>query len=361
MKTDFYPRALAAWIGSLPLDDHDEAVRIMLDYTPDIPLWVQLPKFAAEGMVAQFARGMPGLSAEGGRIYVDSAKEEFDDELLAFMEDYMAVSEGAGEIADSRFALEEQDAPGFYTFMRELARGACKPVAVKGQVTGPFTFGTGLVDQEGRAVFYNEQLRDAAVKLIAMKARWQVNRLKKYGVPVILFLDEPALAGFGSSAFISVSREDVDQCFSEVIEAVHREGGLAGIHVCANAEWSVILESGADIVSFDAYSYFDKFMLYSDQITRFLNNGGILAWGIVPTGDTEAIEKENEQTLYDLWLKEVSQIESLGFEKERIVSQSLITPSCGTGSLSREHAMRVIEINRRLSEMIRKYNTNQSG
>ncbi|MFP4194552.1 MAG: hypothetical protein ACOCQI_03200 [Desulfosalsimonas sp.] len=353
MSTDFNPRALAAWIGSLPLDDHDEAVRIMLDYTPDIPLWVQLPGFAAEGMVTQFAKGMPGLRSEDGRIYVDSGREDFDDEMLAFMETYMAVSEGSEEIADSRFALEKQDAPGFYTFIRELDRGACKPAAVKGQVTGPFTFGTGLVDQDGRAVFYNEQLRDAAVKLIAMKARWQVNRLKKYGVPVILFLDEPALAGFGSSAFISVSREDIDQCFAEVIEAVHQEGGLAGIHVCANAEWSVILESGADIVSFDAYSYFDKFMLYADQVRGFLNAGKILAWGIVPTGDTGAIEKETPESLYALWNKEVSQIESLGLERDRIVSQSLITPSCGTGSLSREHAVRVIDMNRRLSEMIR--------
>ncbi|MFP4452048.1 MAG: hypothetical protein ACLFNW_07680 [Desulfobacterales bacterium] len=353
MTIDFYPGALGAWIGSLPIDDHDEAVRIMLDHTPDIPLWVQLPKLAAEGMVAQFAKEMPGLTIKDGRLYVDAGKKDFDSEMLAFLEDYISVCEGTQDIGESRFALQKQDAPGFYTLMRELDKGGYKPAAVKGQVTGPFTFGTGLVDQDGRAVFYNEQLRDAAVKLIAMKARWQVNQLKKYGVPVILFLDEPALAGFGSSAFISVSRQDIDQCFAEVIEAVHQEEGLAGIHVCANAEWSVILESGADIVSFDAYSYFDKFMLYSDQIRRFLNDGRILAWGIVPTGDPEAIESQTAQSLYDLWLQEVSQIEALGFEKEKIISQSLITPSCGTGSLSLEHAMRVIDTNRRLSEMIR--------
>lgn len=353
MSNEFRPGALAAWIGSLPINDHEEAVRIMLDYTPDIPLWVQLPGFAAEGMVAQFARGMPGLTFKDGRMFVESSQESFDAEMLAFFEDYMAVSEGSQDISDSRFALQKEDAPGFFTFMKELDKGACNPSAVKGQVTGPFTFGTGLVDEEGRAVFYNEQLRDAAVKLISMKARWQVRQLKKYGVPVIVFLDEPALAGFGSSAFISVSREDIDQCFAEVIEAVHEEGGLAGIHVCANAEWSVILESGADIVSFDAYSYFDKFMLYEDQIRIFLNNGGLLAWGIVPTGDKDAIEEQTAESLYELWVKEAGRIEGLGISRDLIVSQSLITPSCGTGSLSLEHAMRVIDMNRRVSELIR--------
>ncbi|MGM0786386.1 MAG: hypothetical protein ACQETG_01600 [Thermodesulfobacteriota bacterium] len=358
MTTEFRPGALAAWIGSLPMNDHQEAVRVMLEYTPDIPLWVQLPGFAAEGMVAQFARGMPGLTVKDGRMFVESLKESFDEEMLTFFEDYMAVTDGSQDISDSRFALQKEEAPGFFTFMHELDNGTCSPAAVKGQVTGPFTFGTGLVDEQGRAVFYNEQLRDAAVKLIAMKARWQVRQLKKYGLPVIMFLDEPALAGFGSSAFISVSRQDIDQCFAEVIEAVHQEGGLAGIHVCANAEWSVILESGADIVSFDAYSYFDKFMLYADQVRMFLNNSGLLAWGIVPTGDKEAIENQSPESLHELWEKEASQVEALGVSREMIVSQSIVTPSCGTGSLSLEHAMKVIDMNRRLSELIR---ANQAG
>ncbi|MCF8027011.1 MAG: hypothetical protein K9K81_01460 [Desulfobacteraceae bacterium] len=353
MKNDFRPAGFPAWIGSLPMDDHEKAAELMFEYTPDIPLWVQLPKFAAEGMVAQFSKGMPGLARQEDKIFVDSDDERFDDALLGFYEAYMEVTEGGGDIAESRFAIHEDDAPGFYVFMRELDRGRYSPVAVKGQVTGPFTFGTGLVDKEGRAAFYNEHIRDAAVKLIAMKARWQVNQLKKYGLPVILFLDEPALAGFGSSAFISVSRGEIDVCFAEVIEAVHAEGGLAGVHVCANAEWPVILESDADIVSFDAYSYFDKFILYADAIRSFLNDGRILAWGIVPTGDTEAIASETPESLYNLWQDQTKRIEALGFERDQVIAQSLITPSCGTGSLSLEHAMRVIDMNRQVSEKIR--------
>lgn len=353
MENDFRPAGFPAWIGSLPMDDHEKAADLMFEYTPDIPLWVQLPKFAAEGMVAQFSKGMPGLTRQNDKIFVDSADERFDDALLGFYEDYMEVTEGGRDIAESRFAIHEDDAPGFYLFMRELDRGRCSPAAVKGQVTGPFTFGTGLVDKEGRAAFYNEHIRDAAVKLIAMKARWQVNQLKKYGLPVILFLDEPALAGFGSSAFISVSRGEIDACFAEVIEAVHAEGGLAGVHVCANAEWPVILESDADIVSFDAYSYFDKFILYADAIRSFLNDGRVLAWGIVPTGDPEAIVSETPESLYSLWQNQAERIEALGFERDQVIAQSLITPSCGTGSLSLEHAMRVIDMNRQVSEKIR--------
>lgn len=352
MKTDFRPGGLPAWIGSLPVKDHGEAVRLMLENSPEIPIWVQLPFFPAEGMVAQFAPGMPGLTEKDGRLYVDAA-DTFDHALLDFFEEYMAVTEGGQSISDSRFALTIKEAPGFFAFMEALDSHGGTPVAVKGQVTGPFTFGTSLTDQSGRALFYDPQLRDAAVKLIAMKARWQVSQLKKFNTPVILFLDEPALAGYGSSAFISVSRDDIDACFAEVIEAIHEEGGIAGVHVCANAEWPLILESRADIVSFDAYSYFDKFILYPEQIRRFIEEGGILAWGIVPTGDIDAIAAESSDSIYKRWEQAAGRIANLGFTRDRIISQSLITPSCGTGSLSLEQAGKVIRMTREVSARVR--------
>jgi hypothetical protein len=60
----------------------------------------------------------------------------------------------------------------------------------------------------------------------------------------------------------------------EVVDAIHADGGLAGIHVCANTDWSLVLESGADIVNFDAYAYFDRFILYGEsQIRDFLAAG----------------------------------------------------------------------------------------
>ncbi len=229
-------------------------------------------------------------------------------------------------------------------------------MAVKGQITGPVTFGTGLNDQNKKAIFYDDRLRDAAVKILAMKAGWQVRTLSKFGCPVILFFDEPALTGFGSSAFISISREDIEACFDEVIEAVHAEGGLAGIHVCANAEWPLILESTADIVSFDAYSYFDRFLLYPDELRKFFESGKIVAWGIVPTLNAEDVEKETTDSLVALWEERIEKVESLGIERSIILSQSLITPSCGTGSLSLEHATKVLRLTKEVSEQIRKKN-----
>jgi methionine synthase II (cobalamin-independent) len=226
-------------------------------------------------------------------------------------------------------------------------------VALKGQITGPLTLATGLTDQEKRAVFYDDRLLDVVVKTLAMKARWQVEKLSQWGVPAMVFIDEPGLAGFGTSAFISISREDIGRVLSEVIDAVHQAGGFAGVHVCANTDWSLILESPADILSFDAYGFFDRLSLYHDLLHSFFDQGRILAWGIVPTSYSEDINRETASNLVRKWEAQVSHLETLGIARTRILAQSLITPSCGTGSLSPGDAIKVLEMTREVSETLR--------
>jgi len=347
------PDCLPLLIGSFPLNDHLAASRMIMDYTPSIPLWVQLPVFPEEGMVPQFLPGMPGVVSQRGKTFIDTAAESFDDDLLLFFEDYMATNEDPDRLPTSRFALTETTGKGVAALLETLGRMEMPPVAVKGQVTGPVTFCTGVKDQAGRAIFYNETLREAAVKHLALNARWQIRTLSGPGCPVIIFIDEPALAGFGSSELISISKEAILGCLQEVVDAIHADGGLAGIHVCANTDWSLVLESGADIVNFDAYTYFDRFVLYGSQIREFLEAGRFLAWGIVPTLKPEEIERETVDSLNTALLERFRQIESLGIAPASLRSQSFITPSCGVGSLSLDLAKRVLALTRDLSATVR--------
>jgi hypothetical protein len=168
----------------------------------------------------------------------------------------------------------------------------------------------------------------------------------------LIFFDEPGLAGFGSSAFITITPEDINACLGEVYEGVREEGGLTGVHVCANTEWSVIFDTGVDIVSFDAYSYFDKLILFADQLVSFFKRGGILASGIVPTAP-EYIEQENMEGLVAKWFAQVEQLEKIGIARETVFRQTLITPSCGTGTVSEEQTLKVMEMTRDVSAAIR--------
>ena len=353
MTLPIQPECLPMLIGSMPMNDHAAASRLIMEHTPDIPVWAQLPIFPQEGMVPQFLPGMPAVVERDGKTYIDTTAETFDADLLAFFEDYMAVSEAPEQLPGSRFALTEATGKGVAALRAALAGLANPPAAVKGQVTGPITFCTGVKDQDGRAIFYNDTLRDAAVKHLALNARWQIRTLSGPGCPVILFIDEPALAGFGSSELISISKEEILACLQEVVAAIHADGGLAGIHVCANTDWSLVLESGADIVNFDAYAYFDRFILYGDQIRAFMTAGGFLAWGIVPTLKPEEIAQETVESLYTGWLARLEQVEALGLARETVLRHSFITPSCGVGSLSLDLAQRVLTLTKDLSSKIR--------
>lgn len=354
MAKKFPANGLPVLIGSFPLRDHAESVKLVFQYTPEIPLWVQLPAYREEGMIAQFQTGFPGLTLKTDKYFVDTSDPSFDNDVLEFYEDFMAVTEGDSGIEDSRFSLKADTAQGFFSLIEHLRSLSVHPLAIKGQITGPITFGLGLTDQDGKAIFYNEQLRDAAVKLLAQKARWQVKKLSSFGFPVIIFFDEPALAGFGSSAMISVSHDEVATCFEEVVGAVHNEGGLAGIHVCANADWSLILKSDADIISFDAYSFFDKLMLYPELVKQFIESGGLLAWGIVPTLNSDDIEKETVESLVSRWEAQSASIEAFGFDKAAILAQTFITPACGIGSLSLDLGNKVLALTRQVSDTLRK-------
>ncbi|MDP7354821.1 MAG: hypothetical protein QGE94_07060, partial [Desulfobacterales bacterium] len=227
MTTDrFEPNCLPVLTGSLPMNDHSKAAKMVKKFTPEIPSWVQLPVYKNEGMIAQFVQGLPGLRIEKETPFVDTETDSFEQEILQFYEEYIGVSEGTIDLYDTRFILKHDTASGFFELIDTMDRSAPWPVAVKGQITGPITFSLGVKIKNGKPIFYDEQLRDVAVKLLALKARWQVKKLSKFGCPVIIFFDEPGLAGFGSSELISISREEILACLDEMIEAVHAEGGL---------------------------------------------------------------------------------------------------------------------------------------
>jgi len=355
----FRANCLPILIGSLPLLQHEQAMRLIVEHTPEIPLWPQLPKNPREGMVRQFLGGFPGLVDQNKRFWIDTEGGSFEQEMAAFYEDYMRLEEDPESLSQSRFALDMASAAGFFSLQTFLTKEPAGHRTVKGQVTGPVTTGIGAKDQLGRSIFYDDNLRDMLVKLLAMKARWQVIQLQKFTeeLPPIIFIDEPGLVSFGSSSFSGVSMEMAAEPVAEVIAAIQQAGGLAGVHICANGDWGPALSSAADIISFDAYFYFDNFILFKEQLIDFLSRGGILAWGIVPTGDPLVVARESADSLFIKWREQLKILSTFGFSEKQLMEQTLIAPSCGTGSLPPELAEKVLAMTAELSKTARKHLT----
>jgi methionine synthase II (cobalamin-independent) len=351
----FEPCCLATTIGSLPHTDVARGTALMFESTPEIPSWVQFPKrIFQENMMVQFTEGMPGLKRNRDRMYFDTEAEEFADQLTEFFTRYLAAAENGDRDALEHFAISPEYAAGFTEFMIRLQEQNIPTVAVKGQVTGPFTLGINLLNQDDRCAYYEDQLRDVIVKTVAMKAMWQMKQLSQFSRQIIILIDEPSLINFGSQMFLTVSREDIIHDLNEVAAVIHNQGGLAGIHCEANTDWSLLMETDLDILVFDAFDHLQAITLYPVELSKFLERGGCLGWGIVPTLDREAAATETVSSLMLRFEEGINQLVGLGFDRELLLRRALITPSCGAGGVLTEPlAEHVLSLLSQLSTMLR--------
>ena len=344
----FEPRCLATAIGSLPHADARQAVEVVLASIPDAPIWPQLPANGInEQMEVQYSEGIPRvvIDRDKQRMYIDTSGDT-SLELADFYEKFLA------EDLDY-FEITPAFSKGIYALEGALeAAGGTRPF-IKVQTTGPLSFGLTIVDENKRAIHYNAEFADVVLKALAMKCRWQIRKFRKYAEGVICFIDEPILSAFGSSTYVSVTRDDVIARLGEMIEAVHAEGALAGVHCCGNTEWSLLIDAGVDIVNFDAFDYGESIALYPQAVKRHIEAGKVLAWGIVPTNSAK-IQAQTAESLTHKFSGLVDHLaKAAGLDRELILRQALITPSCGTGSLPVADAERVFSTLRETSAALR--------
>lgn len=343
----------ATAIGSFPHCSPEDAIRLILETIPRIPVWPQLPAHHNESMIIQYNEGMPGLVWRNNKLFFDTASPDFESGLMSFYESYLQALEMEAMPLDHRFGISPECSRGLYALLSALTRHKPALTAIKGQITGPVTLATSLKDQDGRNAYFDNRLREVVVKTLAMKARWQIHQFRFLEVPVIIFIDEPSLAAYGSTAFLGISERDVINDLQEIIEVIHAEGGLAGIHCCENTDWGILVKAGCDILNFDAYSFFEKVVLYAASVQEFLAHGKVLAWGLIPTGNPEDIAGETPDSLVQRWKGYIEVLSQKGIEPETAVRQALITPACGTGSLMPDVSQRVMRLLKDVSERLR--------
>ncbi len=338
---------IATGIGSLPVVDPDEAAALSLKYVREAPFWPQLPqRDFREHMDAQYSEALPGLIIDEvkKRVFFDTSRD-LTPELEKFFERYLEKDYGF-------FRMSGEYAPGFSAFVRAMKKGLPRGMRfIKGHITGPLTAGTSFKDETGKDIIHNEVLFDAVVKGLAMKAAWQIQELKQFNKPIIIFIDEPAMESLGS-AFSAVSQEVVAEKLNEIIDTIHELGGVTGIHCCGNADWPMLFNTRVDIVNFDAFGYMNKVMLYPGDIKKFIDRGGALAWGVVPTGAYTG--NETADMLVARLRKGMNQLEKEGLEHKAILKQCLITPSCGMGSLTPDKAEAILKLLREVSDRMQK-------
>jgi len=339
----------ATGIGTVPFKNTENSCVKILEQVRDIPFWPQLVQRShLEDMNIQFSEGLPLLQIdEKKRILVTSPESEIEKELTCFFEHFL-------EDDIDHFSISREYAQGLYMMTELIAQNPDQyGKYIKGHSVGPITFASSIKGPDGKSIISNPDLLDALTKGLAIKGLWQINKLASTGKKTIIFFDEPCLSGFGS-AFSPIERHQVIALLKEVIDYLREKSDtLIGIHCCGNTDWSMIAETGADIINFDAFAYMDYFLLYPDEIRNFIHKGGTIAWGIVPTLDLTSIE-----TADSLFLKLEKGLNTLyewGLDRKSIIKGSILTPACGMGTLEPASSLRVMELLIQLSNKMQAY------
>jgi methionine synthase II (cobalamin-independent) len=326
-------------IGSLPGADPVAASGMINKYLVDLPAWPQLPRRVnLENMYIQYSEGFPGIEVDKEKIRFERAAD-FDSKLEQLYAD-------SCENKTDGYPVSQEYAAGLYSFAS--SQKSKIPVA-KGQLIGPISWGLCVTDHTGKGIIYDDTLAEAIGKFLRLKASWQEKFLGSTARQTVIFIDEPYLASLGS-AFIALPNQQISHLISEVLAGI---SGIKGIHCCGATDWSLLLNLPIDIISFDAYNYLDSILCYQAELCSFVRKGKAISWGIIPN-DEDLLKNESTATIYDRFAEALAPLTREGIPIRDLVRQSIITPTCGLASLSRDAVEHVFTLLNCVSERIRR-------
>jgi hypothetical protein len=276
----------------------------------DIPFWPQLPKLSYyEDMYVQAMEHFPGVVIDEAnqRIYVNT--EKFMDDIPAYLEQ---------EDSPERFKLSPQFSLVYREFVaRDLS--ACR--SVRGQLISPVSLSLKIYDENGKPIAYNDEIRSLAFSFIQKKVNVQAEELRQRNERAFVWVDDPGL----EFIFNALCGYDNVKAKNELIDFFEGIEGPRGIHLCGRPDWDFLFSLPVEIVSFNAFAFGETAATY-ETVRRFIENGNIISWGIVPTYYDEFSNEDVislARRLEGIW----SLLEAKGVDRTLIARNSMLAPA----------------------------------
>jgi hypothetical protein len=332
---------LTTAMAVMPHRDVERALEMA--FSLDIPFWPQLPLLNYyEDMYVQASERFPGilldLENRTLRFSTDKFIQELEEVLAHFEEPPF-------------FDISPTYSVVYHRFLQSDLAG--RP-AIRGQLEGPISFGLNIHDQDNRPILFDDTVRSFMLDFMARRVNVQLKRLKEINPNAFMFVDEPGLQFIfsGMSGYNNIlARDDMNAFFAQIERP-------RGIHLCGNPDWDFLLGLDLDVLSLDMYSNGERFVSYAGSIRKFLDRGGILIWGMVPT-NFEPFEKEAVDSLARRLVALWQNLDRKGIELEYLLSRSLLSPATcclvnpdGASTVEKAFAM-TTELSRRLRDRFR--------
>jgi hypothetical protein len=306
----FEARCGTTAMGIMPHKDMDKALELVLGL--DIPFWPQLPHVSLyEDMYIQTSQNFPGIEInfDKGRLAFHTAK--FEESL----EDYFTKMEQT-----ETYALTPEYSVVFQKFLSKNLQGYR---AIRGQITGPVSFGFKILDENLKPIIYNEEVKTILFDFIQKKVNVQYQELKAKNQNAFVWVDEPGL-GYVFSGLSGYNDQQAKEDYFNFVQGLE---GPKGLHLCADVNLPYLLELGVEILSFDAFQIGFMPKEYTQSVGEFIKKGGIISWGIVPT-ELKALEIQTPDKLASIlsnYWEVISKNTDLSLVE--IAEQALVAPA----------------------------------
>jgi hypothetical protein len=300
---------LTTAMAVMPHTDPEQALETALSL--DVPFWPQLPNYSYyEDMYVQAAEHFPGILLDIDNRTLKFSTDKFAEELEEVLSNfnnpsYFDISKNYSSVYHRFLEMNLYDRP-----------------AIRGQLEGPISFGFNIQDQNERPILFDDTIRPFMFEFMSKRINVQLKRLKELNHNAFMFVDEPGLQYLFSamSGYNDIKAKEDMELFFTMVERPR------GIHLCGNPDWDFLLNLDLDILSLDIYTNAEIFASYAPSIKHFLDNGGIIVWGIIPTG-FEAFEKEDLDSLTKQLENVWHTLGRKGIDIPHMLTKSMLSPA----------------------------------
>ena len=314
-----YTRCLP--LGALPYETVEAATKMEAKLFEKMPFLARLPKIDADDdIINRTFENFPGVKIDKHEVILKITSNHYKQRISKLEKAFNHPSLSDLEL----FGIT---APFMEKYLQMIKKFE-PPYAVI-NLLGPFTISQMLQNAAEGQMLIDKSYRKLFIQGICVKALWMIEKVKEMSpkTDTIIVFEEPLLGQLGDIKRNNeeVTNELVIAMFSRVFEKLHEAGAVVGVQSLDKCDWKIPIAAGADLISFDAYNNPNNLTILPEQIVEFVERGGKINWGIVPTMNEAMIKSLNIDYLTKRLLSTMEGLILAGVPEKYVYNSAMVS------------------------------------
>ncbi len=335
-------------VGSLPYEDTKSTTRMMVKLFEASPFFAFLPLASSDDNVRhRTLDNVPGFKVKEKKIFFDKDFSEYKQEIVALD----TVFNNPDMESLEKYAVDSFFTEKYFQIIERI-----KPKETVINLLGPFSLSQMMINSEIPQILNDRSLRKLVIQIVAVKALWlifKIHAISPETCPIIV-LEEPLLNKIGDVRRENeeITRETIVNLLGKTIQKIKEYHGAAAVQCFAKCDWSVPIEAGADVISFNAYNHPNNLNIIAEQVNNFLVGGGRINWAIVPVTNENLVRTLTIDNIYHKFMKTTAGLITAGASERLVYTKAMVSIQGDIDKLPLIFAEKALIMSKQLSKKI---------